>query len=329
VLFRAEKMLDIYRILSLQSDLGFQLTLGNVKEGWNLAEKIKTSGAQVFLSLDLPEDKKDDDKDKKEDAKLGDKKDMKKDSTKKEPVKKDPPKVKTTFDIERETLEKRKAEFIAKYASVASLYQKAGIRFGFSSLGAKVKDIPANLRKIIAAGLSEDQALAALTTVPAQLLGLSDRLGTVDNGKIANLVVTDKPYFNEKAKVRYVFVEGELYKLDAKEVKKDKLNSKIEIAGSWTFSTETPQGKNDNKVIFKKSGNGYNGTVAGNYISQTTEAKDIDISGDHLKFTFTISIEGNSIAVTVEGTVDGDTFKGTSTAGSFGSFTTEGSKNPQ
>ena len=49
----------------------------------------------------------------------------------------------------------------------------------------------------IAAGLTEDAALAALTTNPAQMLGLSDRMGSIDNGKMANLVITDKSYFNE------------------------------------------------------------------------------------------------------------------------------------
>jgi hypothetical protein len=48
-----------------------------------------------------------------------------------------------------------------------------------------------------------------------------------------------------------------------------------------------------------------------------------------LKFAYTINIEGNSVVVIVEGSVDGDSFKGTSTAGSFGSFSTEGSKDPQ
>jgi imidazolonepropionase-like amidohydrolase len=210
VLFKAEKVLDVQRVFTLKNDLNFPLQLAEVKEGWPMINKIKSSNAKIFLSLDLPEEIK-------KEEKKDDKKDAKKDTVKT----KEKEKVKTAWDLEKETLEKRKAEAIANYTAQAADFSKAGIPFGFSSLSAKSKDIQANLRRMITAGLSEDAALAALTTTPAQLLGLSDRLGTIDAGKIANLVISDKPYFNEKAKVRYVFVDGMIYKMDVKDTKKD------------------------------------------------------------------------------------------------------------
>jgi hypothetical protein len=204
VLFKAERVVDAQRVLTLQTDLGFSLMLAELKEGWDIMNKIKAANAKVFLSLDIPEDK-----DKKEEPKKDDKK--KDDSKKEEPKKEEPKKdeeLKTATKEEKEALEKRKAEFMAKYVGQAATFQKAGMKFGFSTLSAKPANIQSNLRRMIAAGLPEDAALASLTTTPAELLGLSDRLGSVDNGKIANLVISDKPYFNEKAKVRYVFVEG-------------------------------------------------------------------------------------------------------------------------
>jgi hypothetical protein len=214
VLFKSEKVLDVQRVFTLKNELGFPLQIAEVKEAWPIINKIKASNAKVFLSLDLPEEiKKEDKKDEKKDEK----KDGKKDSVK-IPEKE---KVKTAWDLEKEALEKRKAEAIANYTSQAATFNKAGVTFGFSTLSAKSKDVQANLRRMITAGLSEDAALAALTTSPAQLLGLSDRLGSIDVGKIANLVVSDKPYFNEKAKVRYVFVDGKLYKVENKDPKKD------------------------------------------------------------------------------------------------------------
>ncbi len=61
-------------------------------------------------------------------------------------------------------------------------------------------------------GLDEKTALAALTTVPARLLGVADRLGTIDAGKMANLTVTGaKGYFVEGARVEEVWVEGRRY----------------------------------------------------------------------------------------------------------------------
>ncbi|MFN6089727.1 MAG: amidohydrolase family protein [Cyclobacteriaceae bacterium] len=326
VLFKSEKMLDAHRIITLKNDLGFSLMLADVKEGWPVLSKIKVSGAKVFLSLDLPEEAKKDDK------KSGGKSDKMADSTKAKEV----AKPKTAADLERDALEKRKSEAIANYTTQASVFNKAGVSFGFSSLSAKPKDIPANLRRMIAAGLSEDAALAALTTAPAQLLGLSDRMGTVENGKMANLVISDKSYFNEKAKVRYVFVDGVMYKLEVKEENlpagqagKSDPNAKVEIEGSWSTVTQTPQGSNDGKVTFKKDGSGYKGTISGGRMPAPTELTSVTLEGNKLSYSYSLSFGGNSIKVDVEATVEGDSFKGNASIGLRGSFSIEGTKNPK
>jgi hypothetical protein len=312
-------MLETHRILKLKSDLGFALTLGDIKEGWPIVSKIKSSGAKVFLTLDLPEEIK---KEEKKDDKKADKK---ADSTKAKEV----AKPKTATDIEKEALEKRKAEAVANYTSQASAFAKAGVPFGFSTLSAKAKDIPANLRRMISAGLSEDAALAALTTTPAQLLGLSDRMGTVEPGKMANLVISDKTYFQEKSKVRYVFVDGTMYKMDVKEEKKADPNAKVDIEGSWSTVTQTPQGSNDGKATFKKEGSSYKGTVSGGRLPSPIDMTSVTLEGNKLSYSYSLSFGGNSIKVDVEVTVEGDTFKGNASIGSRGSFSIEGTKNPK
>ena len=196
VLFRADKALDLQRVLALQKDLGFSLTAANIKEAWDIIPKLKTLGVKVFLSLELPEEKKDDKKDDKSVEGL------------------------FTDSLERKALEKRRSDFVALHAGQAAAFQKAGVQFGFSTLSAKPKDIPSNLRRIIRAGLTEDEALAALTSSPASLLGLSDRLGSIDKGKVANLVISRRPFFDEKSKVQYVFVDGVMYKVELKENEK-------------------------------------------------------------------------------------------------------------
>lgn len=308
VLFKAERLLDVNRVATLQNDLGFTLTLAEVKEGWEMINKIKASKAKVFLSLDLPEDKK---KEEKKDDKKGDNK------------------PKSAADLEKEALEKRKSEAVAKYTAQASMFQKAGITYGFSTLSVKPKDIAANLRRMIAAGITEDQALAALTTTPAQLLGLSDRLGTIDNGKMANLVVSDKPYFNEKAKVRYVFVDGLMYKLDVKEEKKaDKNGKPADVGGTWSYTANTPQGSNTGKIKIKKDGDSYSGTISSSFADKDYEMKDIVVSGSSLTFYYTAEFGGNSLKVEFSVTIDGNSFEGTMTAGNFGSFPVQGTKEP-
>jgi imidazolonepropionase-like amidohydrolase len=317
VLFKSEKVLDAHRILALKSDLGFSLLLGDIKEGWPLINKIKTSGAKVFLSLDLPEEIKKDDK----------KANMKADSAKA----KETPKPKTPADLEREALEKRKAEAIANYTSQASSFNRAGVPFGFSSLSVKPKDIPANIRRMIAAGLSEDAALAALTTAPAQLLGLSDRLGTVENGKMANLVITDKSYFNEKAKVKYVFVDGVLYKAEEGQSGggKSDPSAKVEIEGSWSTVTQSPQGNTEGKAIFKKEGTGYTGKVSGGRLQSPVDMTSVSLDGNKLSYSYSVTFGSNTIKLEVDVIIDGDSFKGNISMGQRGSFPIEGTKDPK
>jgi hypothetical protein len=319
VLFEADRFLEAQRIIALQNDLGFSLMIADLKEGWDAISKIKSTGTKVFLSLDLPEDKKDD-------KKGGPKKDGEaKKEEKKEEKKDDKPS--TLSPAEKEALEKRRNEAIALYVGQAAAFQKAGVTFGFSTLSAKTADIKANLGRMIKAGLSEDQALAALTTGPAQLLGLSDRLGSVDNGKIANLVLSDKPYFNEKSKVRYVFVDGTMYKFDPKEQPKTEA-PKLAIAGSWTVSTEWPSGKADETVTFKQEGSNISGSISGGNLANAINLEGVELNGNVLKYSYTVEMGGQSYKVDVTATVEGSSFKGTVTHGTKGSYQLEGKKDP-
>jgi len=88
---------------------------------------------------------------------------------------------------------------------------KAGVQFAFSSSGASPPDFLRNVRWSVRAGLTEETALRALTLSSAEVLGVEQQLGSIEPGKIANLVVTDGNLFDEKTKVRHVFVDGKHY----------------------------------------------------------------------------------------------------------------------
>jgi N-acetylglucosamine-6-phosphate deacetylase len=76
------------------------------------------------------------------------------------------------------------------------------------------KDFRPNLRLALDRGLTEEDALAALTTVPAKLCGVADELGTIEPGHIANLtIVTGDSYFDPAAKVTAVWVDGKEFPL--------------------------------------------------------------------------------------------------------------------
>ncbi len=85
----------------------------------------------------------------------------------------------------------------------------AGLTFSFTTAGLEdVKDFGKRVREAIARGLSRDDALAAVTTIPARQLALQDRLGTLEAGKIASLVVETGEPFAEKSRVSEIWIDG-------------------------------------------------------------------------------------------------------------------------
>lgn len=90
--------------------------------------------------------------------------------------------------------------------------QEAGVRFAFYSDGMKAGgEYLNNLRRVVREGLSSEAAIRSATLTAAQILGIDRQLGTVESGKIANLVVSDGELFNEDTKIRFVLVDGEKY----------------------------------------------------------------------------------------------------------------------
>jgi imidazolonepropionase-like amidohydrolase len=92
--------------------------------------------------------------------------------------------------------------------------EKAGVLFAFESSGlSDPKDFLKNAQKAVANGLSKDAALRALTLNAATLAGAADQLGSLDRGKIANVVVTEGDLFDDKAVIKHVFVNGRAVRL--------------------------------------------------------------------------------------------------------------------
>lgn len=88
-------------------------------------------------------------------------------------------------------------------------FEKAGINFCLTSADlTNPADFMANLRKAIEYGLTEQKALDALTKAPATLLGLYDKIGSLDAGKIANFIITSGPVFAEKTTLLQNWTQG-------------------------------------------------------------------------------------------------------------------------
>lgn len=91
-------------------------------------------------------------------------------------------------------------------------FEKAGITFALTTADLKdAGDFLGNLRKAIQNGLSETKALEALTKTPATLIGMYDKIGSLDAGKLANFIITSGPVFSEKTIVYQNWVNGGKY----------------------------------------------------------------------------------------------------------------------
>ncbi len=116
----------------------------------------------------------------------------------------------------------------------------AGVEFCLTSDGLDdVSQFLKQVRVAVARGLTEAEALAALTVFPAELLGIQEQVGRVESGMIANLMITDGNLFSDKTKVLECWVAGERFVMSA--------GAKVEypaISGKWELSVRNADGRN-------------------------------------------------------------------------------------
>jgi len=185
---------------------------------------------------------------------------------------------------------------------------KNGVKFAFYSGGiATPKDILKAAKKSIDAGLAPDAALRAMTLSPAEIFGVADRTGSIDKGKIANLVVTDGDIFEEKTKIKIVFVDGRRF--EPREPNRPTDPPKGDITGKWKLAYTTPQGTEGSTADLTMSADG---TVSGTVTSSRGTATIISgyLSADKFSFTINIPIEGSPVDVVFSGTFENSALKG-------------------
>lgn len=147
------------------------------------------------------------------------------------------------------------------------------------------KDFWKNLRKAIKYGLSEKQALKALTTTPAEMLNLSDKLGKLKPGMIANFIVASGNLFDEKTILYENWIQGKMYRL--------KDYNLVDIRGNYDLKYGSQQqqliiegeaDKPKGKLIIDTAKTTVNITVAGSSVALTFKPKGqeetIRLSGD-------------------------------------------------
>ncbi|NNE25538.1 MAG: amidohydrolase family protein [Saprospiraceae bacterium] len=307
VFTRTESIKSVFRALELEAELDYQLVLANAEVVDDAIAKIKAQNVPVVLSLALPKAEKE--KDKKGDK--AEKKDNKD---------------KAVEHPQKEELAQRKRESIERYESQAGLLEDAGHKFAFSTMDLKSKDFKSNLNRMINAGLSKAGALDALTINAAKLLEIDDVAGSVEQGKLAYLFVSNKPYFNEGAHIGHTIVDGNWLEHPKKEKKKAKAGTGSGISGEWSYEIAIPEDERSGTITIEKADDDYSVTVFDQ--NQTdTEFTGNDVSYNGSTLTFTITIEdGGTLIVNFTMNFEGDSYEGFISIDGLGEFPMQGQR---
>jgi len=178
VAFDADQAREIARVLRLAKELNVDPIVMGASDAAGMAAELKAAGAPVIYSLNYP-------------------------------VR--PRTLAPDADEPLDTLRAR-----ANAPKTPGVLAKSGVTFAFSSGGLQQpQDFVRNAGRAVKEGLAADAALRALTLDAATIAGAGTRLGSLERGKIANVLVTEGDLFADTMRVRHVFVDGHKIVLEA------------------------------------------------------------------------------------------------------------------
>ena len=202
----------------------------------------------------------------------------------------------------------RTLRFRDRAPSSPAALERAGVKFAFYSGGLTApKDLLPAVKKAIDSGLPPGAALRALTLSPAEIFGVAWALGSIEVGKIANLVVTDGDLFDKKTKVKMVFVDGRRF--EVREPLHPSEPPKGDLTGKWNLTYTTPEGSEESTADLVMAADGIlTGTVSGP--RGTFSIFSGWASADKFSFTINLFIQGSPTDVLFSGTFEANSMKG-------------------
>jgi imidazolonepropionase-like amidohydrolase len=218
----------------------------------------------------------------------------------------------------------------------AATLNRAGVRFALAPGALKPNDFIANVHKAIAAGLPREVAVEALTIRAAEIAGVADQLGSIEQGKIADLVVSDGPPLADNARIRTVFVDGIDYDVappapagrNAQRAGSGRGagGEMAQVAGTWTLTVNGPQGAVTSTLTMTQTGDALDGQM----ISQFGNAAISDgrVNGRTVSWIASFQISGERTTVNFEGEVDGNRMTGRARTGESGTMTFTAERKP-
>ncbi len=266
VVLEASSKREIERALDLAKEFNLRPIIAGGEEADQVAVRLKAENVPVLLSLNFPR------------------------------------RPQASADADPEPLRMLRARVEAP--KLASKLQAAGVKFAFEDGGLTTwSDYLGNVNRSVEAGLAQDQAIRALTSTPAEILGVSDRLGTIETGKVANLTVTRGDLFT--GRVTQVFIDGTPIEARAQTTGAASL-----ATGTWTITITTDEGEKPVTLTLQQVGDQLRGTVQGSLGSSQISNGSIGPAGD-VQFTASLTMGSGTEEGRFSGTVEGNLMRGT------------------
>jgi len=298
VIFNVNSAREMKRALALAEE--FQLTcyLHGATQSYQIAEHLQAKKATVLLSLSFPQK---------------------------------PSGLEDPEDEPLAVLQERAAA-----PGAAAALHRAGVRFAFTSgTLTRPSDFIVNAGRAIEAGLPKEEALKALTLYPAQIFGVSDQLGSLEKGKIANLILTSGDLFAKETRVRHIFVDGHKFDIKAPEAPRANnaaapaagpARSNLGLAvGTWALNLQTPAAEVSSTLTLREDGETLSGEVTTPFGSAKISGGKL--SGNELQLSYALNVQGQELTVSAKGRIEGTSIQGTMEAMGQ-TFSFNGTKRP-
>jgi imidazolonepropionase-like amidohydrolase len=300
VVFNANEEREIIRSLDFAKEFDLKPIINGGNEAWKVADRLKKADAIVLLSLNFP-----------------------KKTTQNSP------------EADPEPLEVLRMR--AETPKCAAKLAQAGVRFAFQSGGmSSLADFFANANKAVESGLSKEVALKAMTLGSAEIFGVADRLGSIEVGKIANIIVSKGDILSKDKYITHVFVDGKLFEQKPPpkpEEKKPAASAAttdapkiLQVAGTWNITIEAPGQELPVTLILTQQGDKITGQMQAGQLGNS-EIKNGIVTTGGMSFDATVNFGGQSIDLSVSGKIEGNKISG-SVSTPMGAVPFSGTKNP-
>ncbi len=297
VVFNANSEREIVRALDFAREFNLKAIIAGGQEAWKVADRLKAQSVPVLLSLDFP-----------------------KRTTAASP------------EADEEPIELLRLR--AETPKGAARLTQAGVKYAFQSGGMKnINDFLTNANESVKSGLNKNDAIRAMTLSSAEIFGVENRLGSIEKGKIANLVVSKGDVFDKSKVITQVFVDGRLFepKIPTKSEGKTPTGGTTQpgtsaaVGGNYSINVEIPNQQIEGTLNLTQQ----NENLTGTFQSQlgSVPIKDGKVTAEGFTFSITVQFGGSEVEVFVKGAVSGNQVSGTFTTPQ-GSVPFSGTKTP-